>query len=114
MYGVNFLMSSGKFNKNLYINGKLLTEANITTATKIERRAFRGCSSLTNVTIGNSVKNIETYAFYGCNSLISAVFDSKSWCVGDIDKSNLTLDVPSINATFLTSTYSNLSWYCNE
>ena len=33
--------------------------------------AFYGCSSLTNVTIGNSVTSIENYAFYGCNSLAS-------------------------------------------
>ena len=28
--------------------------------------AFYGCSSLTNVTIGNSVTSIENYVFYGC------------------------------------------------
>ena len=33
--------------------------------------AFYGCSSLTNVTIGNSVTSIENYAFSGCDSLAS-------------------------------------------
>ncbi len=52
--------------KNLYINDKLVTEANITTATKINDYAFYGCASLTNVTIGNSVTSIGENAFSGC------------------------------------------------
>ena len=33
--------------------------------------AFRGCSSLTSITIGNNVTSIGDSAFYGCSSLAS-------------------------------------------
>ena len=52
--------------KNLYINGELVTEANITTATKINEYAFYNCSSLTSVIIGDSVTTIYYSAFAGC------------------------------------------------
>ncbi len=39
--------------------------------TSIEGSAFSGCSSLTNVTIGNSVTSIGDYAFHGCTGLTS-------------------------------------------
>ena len=39
--------------------------------TSIGNRAFSGCSGLTSVTIGNSVKSIGGYAFYGCTGLTS-------------------------------------------
>ena len=69
--GLGYLMQYSKSTKNLYIQDKLLTEANITTATKISGDAFRGCSSLTSVTIGNSVTSIGGDAFRGCSSLTS-------------------------------------------
>ena len=37
--------------------------------TSIGDEAFSGCSSLTNVTIGDSVTSIGNYAFYNCSSL---------------------------------------------
>ena len=57
--------------KKLYINGELVTEANITTATKINSYAFRYCDSLQSVVIGDSVKEIGEDAFSGCSSLQS-------------------------------------------
>ena len=39
--------------------------------TSIRESAFRGCSSLTSVTIGNGVTSIGIFAFFGCGSLTS-------------------------------------------
>ena len=57
--------------KNLYINNGLVTEANITAATKINNYAFCNYSNLTSVTIGNNVTSIGSSAFEGCSGLTS-------------------------------------------
>ena len=57
------------YTENLYINDQLVTEVNITTATKINSYAFTGFGSLTSVEIPNSVRSIGNNAFYGCSSL---------------------------------------------
>lgn len=61
------------YSGNLYIKNELITEANITTATKIGEYAFSGCDGITSVMIGNSVTSIGYQAFYGCDSLTSVV-----------------------------------------
>ena len=59
------------YGRNLYITDELVTEANITTATKINSYAFYNCSSLISVVIGNSVTSIGIAAFQVCSSLTS-------------------------------------------
>ena len=66
-----FALMSKKTSKKLFINNELVTEANITTATKINAYAFRRCESLTSVTIGNSVTEIGSSAFEACSNLTS-------------------------------------------
>ena len=51
---------------DLYINNELITNANISTVTKINAYAFYNCTSLTSVVIGDSVTSIGEYAFYNC------------------------------------------------
>ncbi len=125
-------------NSNLYIKNKLVTKANITTATKINDMAFIGCKSLTSVTFGNSVKsigdsafswctaltsvtlgnNIESIgmrAFNCCDNLTSVTFENPNgWFVSkDSDASSgidLTLTSPSTNAYYLTNAYSYYYW----
>ena len=69
--------------KKLYINGELVTQANITTATKINSCAFYNCDSLTSITIPNSVTSIDPYAFYDCDSLTSVVIGDSVTSIGD-------------------------------
>ncbi len=68
--GLGYLMQYSKSTKNLYIQDKLLTEANITTATKISDYAFYIYTHLTSITIGNNVTSIGEYAFSGCTAKI--------------------------------------------
>ncbi len=55
--------------KTLYINNQLITNAVLTTATKISDYAFYGYSSLESIIIPDSVTSIGSYVFSGCSSL---------------------------------------------
>ncbi len=78
--------------------------------------AFLGCSSLTSITIPESVTSIGDWAFYGCSSLTSVTFeDPNGWYVTEAQNAasgtNLTLTNASQNATYLNSTYYNYYWH---
>lgn len=55
--------------KNLYLSDEFVTEAKLTTATKISSYAFYNCASLASIEVPASVTGIGSEAFYGCTSL---------------------------------------------
>ncbi len=59
------------YGKNLYINGELVSEINISEATKIARYNFINCQNVTAVTIGEGVTEIGRNAFQKCQNLES-------------------------------------------
>ncbi len=80
----NPLYHAGK----LYINDKLLTNANITSATKINQYAFYGCDKLVSVTLGSQLIEIEESAFIYCYNLVEVINKSPSITVEKGDNKN--------------------------
>ena len=66
---------------NTYNNGKGIITFN-DDVTTIGDYAFRSCSSLTSVIIGNSVTSIGDWAFDGCASLVSATIGNSVTSIG--------------------------------
>ena len=68
--------------KQLKINGKAISEVNLTSATKVSSAAFGNCESLTSVTMGDSVTSIADHAFSGCSNLTSVVIGNSVTTIG--------------------------------
>ena len=51
--------------------------------TSIGNYAFRGCSGLTSITIGAAVTSIGSYAFYGCSGLTSVTIPNSVTSIGN-------------------------------
>ena len=56
----------------------ILSEYDGVKVTRIGAYAFRGCTSLTSITIPDSVTSIGDYAFYGCRSLTSITVNANN------------------------------------
>ena len=67
-----------------------LKEVVITKATSIQSYAFYNCSSLTSVTIPETVTWVENYAFYGCSGLTTVTIPDKVGGIGDSAFENCT------------------------
>lgn len=86
------------------------------TVTNIGTSAFANCTSLESLTIPNSVTSINSWAFENCSNLTNVAFeDPNGWFVtktyGATSGTELTLNDPTQNATYLSDTYYNYYWY---
>ncbi len=68
---------------HLYINGVEMTEITLTTATHIGSYAFANCTTLTSVTIGDSVTTIGKSAFWECDSLKNVTMGDGITTIGE-------------------------------
>lgn len=76
-----------------FYNNKNLTKLNLNISGNIGDWAFKGCSSLKNVTIGNEVKSIGDWAFSECSGLEQLSFGSGMESIGQVafsDCANMT------------------------
>ena len=84
---------------DLYINGELLTEANIDTSTYIRSYAFYSYDKLTSAIIGNQVTRMGDKVFRDCSILSNVKIGNKVSSIGEDtfkDCINITsLDIPS-------------------
>ena len=102
-----------------YINNSNLKEVVITSGKNIPKSAFKDCSSLTSITIPNSVTSIGDDAFHGCKSLTSITFlDVSTWYRTDNPTkwknkrggTETNLAISTFNAIYFT-TNSHYYWY---
>ena len=79
--GLNNIM---QYLGSLYIDGKKIEGELVIpdSVTSIGGDAFRGCTGLTNVTIGNSVESIGLGAFRGCSGLTSVTIGNSVTSIG--------------------------------
>ena len=75
--------SNKSFSGDLVIPEKVAYNFSAYSVTSIGREAFRGCSGLKSVTIGNSVTEIGVGAFYECSGLTSVIIGNSVSTIGD-------------------------------
>ena len=89
---------------NLYINDKLLINANLTTAHKINKYAFMYCRSLESITIPYSVTNIGDDAFWSCPKLVDIYYTGS-----EIEWNNIEIGYRNYDLTDDTNIHYNTS-----
>ena len=68
--------------KNLFLNGEIVKEATLTSATKIGNYAFVNCTCMESITIPNSVSKIGSGAFNGCSGITSITIPNSVLNIG--------------------------------
>ena len=87
-------------------NGKLVTS--------IGNSAFRECSSLTSVVIGESVTSIGDWAFFNCSSLTSIVIPDSVTSIGDSAFENCSSLTSVVIGDSVTSIGNSAFYFCTS
>ena len=96
---------------NTSLAGKLIIPDSVTS---IGKRAFSGCTSLTNITIPDSVTSIGDGAFGGCTSLTNITIPDSVTSIGsDVFRSCSSLTTITIPAS-VTSIGNMAFYYCKN
>ena len=77
-----YIFGASRYTDNSSYVPSTLKEVVITGGISIGSKAFYGCSSLTNITIPDSVTSIGSSAFYNCNGLISITIPDSVTSIG--------------------------------
>ena len=77
------LPSNPKYSGNIDIPSTVFYEGTNYTVTSIGAEAFFDCTSLTSVTLPNSIRSIGKYTFGKCTSLTTITLPNSITCVGD-------------------------------
>ena len=84
---IGYIFGANSYSENeKYVPSKLkeIIISDSGTSTSIGSYAFSYCTSLTSVTIGNSVTSIGAYAFYYCTSLTSVTIGNSVTSIGEL------------------------------
>ena len=80
---LSYLFGGTSYNNNSSLVPKTLKIINITNSTSVANYAFRDCTSLTSITIPDSVTSIGDYAFQYCTSLTSIIIPENVTSISD-------------------------------
>lgn len=78
-----FQTESAEVNTHTYTDGVETHTITISGLTSIDNSAFKSCSNLTSITIGNSVTSIGGGAFYNCTNLTNVTIPNSVTSFGD-------------------------------
>ena len=116
--GSNSSSYSNEYSGEVKIPESVTYNGNTYSVTSIGESAFRGCSSLTSLEIGNSVTSIGFFAFTGCSGLTSITIPNGVTSIGASAFSNCSsltsVEIPNSVSSIGSGAFSGTAWYNNQ